>query len=245
MRVSQYIEILNRSLRDPKTNSLPVDEQELLGFLSTEVMYLSGEFDWDWAASTLRPAIRTKLGKRTYSLPIDFGLNFAKGADDGGGQGTRSRIFTITLNDLNGETPLEYRSPARFYSLNLTAESNARPNIYTIRTSPLDGKRLLDLSPPPDSNGDTGYYEVNGLYVPVNWSFEDEDLMLPIPGNSAILHHRVLAKVYELRDPNLHAFHMREADRARRTLMMQQARGRDTRIAVKVRRGRYSLVRGR
>ena len=242
MRVSQYIEILNRSLRDPKTDSLPVDEEELKGFLSTEVMYLSGEFDWDWAATTLRPAIRTKTAKRTYTLPTDFGLNFSKGADN---EGTRSRIFTVTLSDGNGETPLEYRSPARFYSLNLTAESNSRPNIYTIRTNPVDGRRLFDLSPPPDANGDTGFYEVNGLYVPVDWSFEDEDLMLPVPGNSAILHHRVLAKVYETRDPNLHRFHMGEANRARMTLMMQQARGRDTRVAVKVRRGGYSLVRGR
>lgn len=241
MRVKQYIEILNRSLRDPQTNAVPVDPQELLELLSTEVMYLSGEFDWDWAGSTLRPAIRTKTSKRTYTLPIDFGLNFARGADGGG----RDRIFTITLNDTNGETPLEYRTPARFYSLNLTAESDSRPNIYTIRSGPLDGRRLLDLSPPPDSNGDTGYYEINGFYVPTDWAFEDEDYMLPVPGNSPILYHRVLAKVYEQRDTNLHRFHINEATRAKSSLLMQQARGRDSRIAPRVRRGRYSLVRGR
>ena len=239
MRVSQYIEILNRSLRDPKNDSLPVDEEELLALLSTEVMYLSGEFEWDWAGSPIRPAVRTKLAKRSYALPKDFGLNFARGADGGG------EIFTVTLSDGNGESPLEYRTPARFYSLNLTAESNSRPNIYTITTSPLGGGRLMQLSPPPDANGSTGYYEVNGFYVPTDWAFEDEDFMLPVPGNSPILYHRVLAKVYEQRDTGLHRFHLGEADRARMSLLMQQARGRDTRIAPRRRRGRYSLIRGR
>lgn len=239
MRVSQYIEILNRSLRDPKTDALPVDEDELIAILSTEVMYLSGEFDWDWAGSPIRPAIRTKLAKRDYALPTDFGLNFARGADGGG------EIFTVTLDDGNGEAPLEYRTPARFYSLNLSAESNSRPNLYTITTGQLNGKRMLQLSPPPDANGSTGFYSVNGFYVPTDWAFEDEDFMLPVPGNSPILHHRVLAEVYRTRDPNLQRFHLGEANRARMTLLMQQARGRDTRIAPRVKRGRYSLVRGR
>ena len=46
-----------------------------------EVADLSGEFDWDWAESPIRPAIRTKAGQRDYTLSSDFGFNFARGGD--------------------------------------------------------------------------------------------------------------------------------------------------------------------
>ncbi len=47
-----------------------------------EVAYLSGEFDW--AGSPIWPAIRTKAGQRDYTLPSDFGFNFARGGDQSG-----------------------------------------------------------------------------------------------------------------------------------------------------------------
>lgn len=240
MRVKQYLENLNRSLRDPKTKQLPVDSQELIGLLSEELEILSGEFQWDWAASPIRPVIRTTVGKREYPLPVDFGLNFARGADRSG------EAFVVTLSDTNSETLFSYESPARFYSRNLLAESNNRPSVYTIRTDPMQGRRLLVMSSPPDSNGDTGYYEVNGLYVPTTWHFDDDDQILPVPGNSALLKHRVLARVYEKRDKGLHAFHDQMARRALSSLLMQQARSRRTRIAPRLSRRQsgntYSLL---
>ncbi len=227
-------------MRDPKTKQLPVDSQELIGLLSEELEILSGEFQWDWAASPIRPAIRTTTGKREYALPADFGLNFARGADRSG------EAFVVTLSDTAGESLFAYESPARFYSRNLLAESNNRPSVYTIRTDPTTGRRLMVMSSPPDANGDTGYYEVNGLYVPTTWHFEDDDQILPVPGNSALLKHRVLSRVYEQRDKGLHAFHDSMARRALSSLLMAQARSRRFSIAPRLSRRQsgntYSLT---
>jgi len=243
MRVRDYIERLTRSLRDPGTKDAPLDKQQLMAILSEELEYLSGEFQWDWAASTIRPAIRTVVGKREYSLPIGFGLNFARGADRQG------EAFTVTLSDASNEGLLRYESPARFYSRNLLGESNNRPSLYTIRTDPMQGRRLMVLSSPPDANGDTGYYEINGLYVPENWNFNDADQMMPVPGNNPLLKHRVLARVYETRNRELHAFHVRQGQHALSKLLLLQARSRRTRLSPKLSRTQsgntYTLVRRR
>jgi len=243
MRVKDYLERLTRSLRDPKTKETPLDKVQLAEVLSEELEYLSGEFQWDWAASPIRPAIRTITSKREYVLPIDFGLNFARGADRQGD------VFTVTLSDISNEALLRYESPARFYSRNLLGESNSRPSVYTIRTDTLSGRRIMVLSSPPDANGDTGFFEINGLYVPVIWDFDDFDQMLPVPGNNALLKHRVLARAYEGLNPDMMAFHNAMAVRALSQLLMQQARSRRTRISPKLDRNQagnsYSLIRRR
>jgi len=243
MKVKQYLEILNRSLRDPKTKDVPLDKIQLAELLFEELEYLSGEFQWDWAATPIRPAIRTQTSKREYPLPRDFGLNFSRGADSSG------EVFTVTLSDTSSEVPIAYESPARFYSRNLLGESNSRPSVYTIRTDTIGGMRIMVLSSPPDANGDTGFYEINGLYVPTEWKLSDYEQMLPVPGNSALLKHRVLARAYEKINPDLMGFHLGQATRALSILLMAQARSRRTRIMPKLNRSAsgssYGLVRNR
>jgi len=244
MTVREYIERIERSLRDPVTKELPLPSAELIDVLSDEVAVLSGEFDWDWAGSPLRPAIRTQTGKRIYPLPVDFGFNFVRGGDQGG------EIFTVTLDNTTSETPLQYLSTARFYSRNLVGESNGTSTLYTIRTEIASGRRQMVLSPPPDANGSVGFYHINGLYVPSDWKFEDSDYVLPVPGNSNLLLHRVLAEVYRPRDDRLHRFHVAAANRAMSKLILQQARGRHHRFAPKLsrrnsNRNSNSLIRGK
>ena len=244
MTVREYIEKIERSLRDPVTKELPLPPAELIDVLSDEVAVLSGEFDWDWAGSPIRPAIRTKTGERTYSLPGNFGFNFARGGD------TSGEIFTVTLDNSTSETPLQYLSTARFYSKDLVGESNGTPTTYTITTDYTSGGKQMVLSPPPDANGDTGYYQVNGLYVPTDWKFEDSDYLLPVPANSNLLLHRVLAEVYRPRDDRLHRFHVAASNRALSKLILAQARGRSHRVAPKLsrrnsNRNSNSLIRGK
>ena len=241
MRVKDYLERLERSLRDPKTKKTHLDKPQLAELLFEELEILSGEFQWDWAATTIRPAIRTRTGKREYVLPRDFGLNFARGADRSGSP------FTVTLSDISSEAPINYESPARFYSRNLVGESNSRPSVYTIITDSMSGQRKMVLSSAPDSNGDTGHYEINGLYVPVEYQFSDDSQILPVPGNSSLLKHRVLARAYERLDRGLMEFHLGQAQRALSNLLMAQARSRRTRIMPKLNRtnsgNSYRLVR--
>lgn len=244
MTVRQFLENLERSLRDPVTKEVPVTTDELLDVLAQEVSLLAEEFDWDWAGSSLRPAIRTKTGERTYALPSDFGFNFARGGD------TSGEIFTVTLDNTTSETPLQYLSTARFYSRDITGESNGAPTTYTIRTDYQSGRRQMVLSPPPDANGSVGYYHINGLYVPGDWHFADTDYMLPVPGSSNLLFHRILAEVYRPRDDRLHRFHVAASNRAISKLILAQARGRRHRVMPKLsrrnsNRNANSLIRGK
>jgi hypothetical protein len=243
MRVKDYLERLSRSLRDPKTKEVPFDKQQLAEILFEELEYLSGEFQWDWAATPIRPAIRTQASKREYVLPVNFGLNFARGAD------SRGAAFTVTLSDTTSEAPITYETPAKFYSRNIVGESDSRPSFYTIRSDGLSGRRIMVLSSPPDANGSVGYYNINGLYVPMVWELNDHEQMLPVPGNSSLLKHRVLMRAYETLDPRLHQFHDLESRRALSSLLMAQARSRRTRLMPKLNRtasgNSYGLVRNR
>ncbi len=226
------------------TKELPLTSDELIDVLSDEVAILSQESDWDWAGSALRPALRTKTGERTYALPPDFGFNFVRGGDQGG------ELFTVTLDNTTSETPLSFLSTARFYSRDLVGEGNGTPTSYTITTEHVSGRRQIVLSPPPDANGSVGHYNVNGLYVPSSWKFEDTDYVIPVPGSSNLLHHRVLAEVYRPRDDRLHRFHVAAANRAMSSMVLAQALGRRHRIMPKLsrrnsNRNANSLIRGR
>jgi hypothetical protein len=240
MIIRNYLDSIEDQIRHPITQKIPVDRWELLDILADEVRKLSGDFQWDWAATQLSPIIRTQTNKRRYLLPNSFGLNFARGAEDKGGE-----TFTVTLSDGSNEVSLTYEEPSRFFARNLEAESDATPSVYTIETIP-SGRRRIVLSPPPDSNS-SSHYTINGLFVPTDWYFEHHDFMFPIPGNSDVLDHRILARVFEDRDDNRFQIHNREAGRSVGRLLLSQARGRRTRISPRKSKyatgNSYTLVR--
>ena len=161
------------------------DRRMLLQWMSAELNELVSKTpNFDFWIVQLEPAIRTQEGKREYDLPDDFGLNFARLDTD---------KWACNLDDGNNETNLPYKPLKDFYNQNLTAESNARPACYTIRTRP-DGRRLLVVSPPPDSNSST-YYEIDGLYARNDWELKDEDVLPPVPGQFAILKYAVMRRI--------------------------------------------------
>ncbi len=240
MLVRQYLDRLDDQLRDPFTRLLAIDRWELLDILSVECQYLSGEFQWDWAARYLPKIIQTYTGKRAYLLPDDFGLNFARGSDRSG------KIFTITLDDGSNESPLEFEDQARLHTRDLTAESNGKPARYAIRTRST-GQRELVLSPPPDSNS-SSHYTINGMYVPTDWTFDNQDTLLPVPDNSSVLEHRILARVYEgLEDDDRANRHEVKASRAQSALSVAQARSKSYQLRPKLSRfnsrNQYRLMR--
>ena len=240
MLIRNYLDSIEDQVRHPITRKNPVDRWELLDILADEVRKLSGDFQWDWAATHLNPLIQTRTGTRSYLLPKGFGLNFARGAEDRGGE-----TFTVTLSDGSNEVPLTYNEPARFYARNLEAESNSTPSVYTIDTLP-SGRRRMTLSPPPDSNSDS-QYTISDLFVPTDWYFENHDFLFPIPGNSDVLDHRILARVFEDRDESRFLIHTRGAIEGRDRLLLAQARGRRTRISPRKSKyatgNSYTLVR--
>jgi hypothetical protein len=52
----------------------------------------------------------------------------------------------------------------------------------------------MHLDPPPDANGDTGYYEIGGLYQRTDWALEEQSSLPPVPSNSPILRYAVLRR---------------------------------------------------
>lgn len=217
MLIRQYLDRIDDQIVDPITRILPVDRWELLDILSVECQYLSGETQFDWAARYLPKIIQTYTGKRAYLLPEDFGLNFARGAERSGAN------FSITVNDGSNESPLQFEDQAKFHTRNLTAESNGSPSRYTIRTRNT-GQRELVISPPADSNSDA-HYTINGLYVPTDWTFENQDMLLPIPENISVLEHRILARVFgQLEDERRSIKHEVKALEGRTMLRLNQAK---------------------
>lgn len=222
MKIRQFLDRIDDESRDPITRIVPVDRWQQLDIFGREVQKLTSEFPWDWAAVYLDPIIITQVGKRNYQLPENFGMNFARGSDQGGND------FTVTLNDGSNESTLEYREPGRFYARNLTAESNSRPTVYTIGNN-IAGRREVLLAPPPDTNSDS-QYTLNGLYVPTDWTFDNQDILYPVPGNSAILEHRILAQIFQGRDADRRREHLLLADSAKNDLGLSQARGKSYKI---------------
>ena len=227
MLIRAYLDRLEGQVRDPLTRLPFADRWNLLSILSQEVRLLSGKYQWDWALSALRPIIKTSTGNRDYTLPENFGFNFARGVED-----TDGHQFTVTISDGNSETPLEYVDPGAFYGMNLTAESNATPTKYTLRNS-TSGRRILALSPPPDSNSDS-HYTINGLYSPTDWVFENHDILMPIPGGTDLLEHRILAQVFESRDTDRYVIHQNLAREAEGSLLLTQAKSKRPRLSPRM-----------
>ena len=175
----------------------PPDRGILLKWMSADVNYLSGECRADWFHMFLNPMIRTTSGTREYDLPENFPANFVPWAgsiaDDLSGDG--NELFCCKLSDGTNERIMTFESPVRFYSRNLTAESNGLPNVYTIASRPT-GRRFLLTSPPPDANGSVGYYSIGGLYEPTDWKIKEEQALPPIPGNLRILKAALLKRIF-------------------------------------------------
>lgn len=239
MKIRLLLDQVEDQIRDRITRELPVDRWELLDYLSNEVRILTGKSRFNWAASILRPAIQTTADEREYLLPENFGLNFMPG-------GSESEDFTVTISDGSNEIPIEFRSSERFYAMNLEAESNGRPSIYTIITDPLSGRRKIVLSTIPDSNSDSNY-GINGLYIPTDWLFENHDLVLPVPHNNDLVEQRILMRVFEDRDSERYAIHSRLAQSSMNSLMLQVAQSKKYRIIPKMSRSglgnSYEVVR--
>lgn len=239
MKIRQFLDQIEDHVRDRVTKELPVDRWELLDYLSNEVRILSGKFRFNWAASILRPAVKTKADEREYILPENFGLNFIPGGD-------QSENFTVTLSDGTNESPLRFISSERFYAMNLEAESSGRPSQYTIITDPTSSRRKIVLSTIPDSNSDSNY-GVNGMYVPTDWSFESHDLMLPVPNNSDLLEQRILMRVFENRDQQRFGIHAQMAQNSMDHLLLQVAQSKRHRFIPRLSRdgwrNSYKVVR--
>lgn len=175
------------------------DRFTLLEWMSSELNTLSSKLpDGDCFYIYLTPMIETVESTRTYDLPDEFPMNFAKltpGDDD----------FCCMLNDGTNDTPLHYKSPAQFYGKNLDAESNSTPSEYTIVTQSPRGNRAIVLSPPPDSNS-AADYTIGGLYHPTNWKLTEESALPPLPNNCAILKWGVLKTL----NPNLESNYKEE-----------------------------------
>lgn len=186
------------------------DRRMLLQWMSSELNDLSSKTpNFDFWLVQLEPAIRTQSGKRDYDLPDDFPFNFVRLSTD---------KWACNIDDGYNETNLPYVPLKDFYDLNLTAESNGKPSCYTIKTKP-DGRRLLVLSPPPDTNNSTyTYYEIDGLYCKNDWDLKDEDILPPIPGQFAILKYAVLRRIstdFEQKYIEAYAVLMNEMARSR------------------------------
>jgi len=174
----------------------------LLDWMSNELNELSGRISNAAVfAVHLEPAIVCTSGTREYNLPKDFPLNFLRKSGDS---------FVCMIDDGTNEVNLEYVSPEEFYTMDLIAESNAKPTKYTIVTTQV-GRRQLVLSPPPDDD-----YEIDGLYIP-DWDLADEDSLPPIPGNCMVLKYGVLRRLN--RD-----MHETDYQRAVAELMLEMAR---------------------
>lgn len=156
------------------------DRALMLKHMSFDLATLCGMEDWDWAMIAVDPVIKTITGKRDYDLPANFPDNFVRWGTPTG------QKWLCNLDDGVNDNPLDYVSPAQFYSMNLSGQTNSRPSKYTVLSNPAGGRRLY-LSPPPDANGSTTYYTIHGLYVPTDWALHDESNLPPIPGNCMIL----------------------------------------------------------
>ena len=186
-RAADILRDIEFELRDPATGQVRATRPLLLALMSEELRELTGMEAWDWAMVHLDPVVQTVTGTHTYDLPDNFPENFVRYGGDSG------ESWVCKLDDASNESLLTYKPPTEFYSQNLRALSNGRPESYTIVTSAA-GRRQIRLAPPPDANG-TSNYTIDGLYIPTDWTLDEESQIPPIPGNSAILKHAVLRRL--------------------------------------------------
>jgi hypothetical protein len=159
------------------------DRFDLLNWASAELNKISGEYDADCFYTYSEPIASLVVGTRNYDLPANFPMNFAKAAGDQGDK------FCCMYDDATSETPLDYMTNTRFYSMNLSGESNGTPSKYTIISSP-NGRKQISLSPPPDAAN-----ELNGLYKPTDWDLKTMDDVPSLPANSHLLKYAVLRRI--------------------------------------------------
>ena len=167
----------------------------LLDWMSAELGELSFKIQADYFYVHLDPVLSLTTGQRAYKLPENFPDNFVRHAGErfyaplnlGGDK------WCCKLDDGTSEALLSYESPSQFFSKNLRAESNNRPSVYTILSTPV-GKRQLLVSPPPDANGTAGY-TIDGLYLPTDWKLSEYSSTPPLPANSAVLKYAVLRRL--------------------------------------------------
>lgn len=214
MLVSKYIDDIQQS---PAYILMPAevrpDRRKLLAWMSSELNELAGQLpDADWFQVWLEPAISTSEGEREYDLPEDFPANFVRLDND---------RWACNLDTGTCESNLRYRSLREYYDQNLRAQSNGKPESYTIKTRS-DGRRQLVLSPPPDGNSGSGY-TIDGLYCPTDWTLSDEDEIPPIPNSLSILKWGVLRRINPELEPKY-----REAYSS---LLLEVARNRKIRLS--------------
>lgn len=142
----------------------PPDRAQLASLLTLGIRTLADEHP-DLFAVYAAPIVRTRQDQRFYPLPENFAFNFLKIP--------QSSFHLCMIDDGDSEVPLKYESNRQFFSRNLAGESNSRPSVYTV-VSGVSGRKELWLSPPPDAG-----YDINGLYVPSDMSWEDEEQMIP------------------------------------------------------------------
>ena len=164
------------------------DRAILLLWLGSELAELTSRAEFDWSYRHVDPAVSTITGTRAYALPSDFGDNFARNAGDSGDQ------WCCLIDDGTNETLADYLSPVQFRSKNLRGTGNGRPSEYTVMTTP-SGAREIWLYPTPDANGSTGFYTVDGLYQPTEWTITERDGLPSIPGNNPVLKYALLRRI--------------------------------------------------
>lgn len=196
------------------------DKYDLLAWMSAELNKLSAEMEHDCFYINLSPIVTTVVDQRFYDLPDNFGLNFAPaGGEEGEG-------YCCSIDDGSSESAMTYMSATRFYSLNLAAESAAKPSFYTIVTKP-NGFKQIGFSPLPEDE-----YDINGLYKPTNWDLKTMEDLPPIPHNCAVLKYAVLNRIDKKRWEN-------DYSNARAICYMELARSRKVRLIPSLRREHY------
>ena len=211
------------------------DRATLLKYMSADLNEITGLVEWDWAVIYLDPVIRTETGTASYTLPEDFPDQFIRYSGEDGDR------YCCKLYDGSTETLLTYKSPAQFFGLSLSSATNSKPADYTL-VSTSAGRRQIRFNPPPDANGDTGYYEIQGAYIPTDWKLADDRNLPPIPGNSAVLKYGVLRRF----DSRTFTPLFQEA---KAILMLRAAKARPSKISLWTGQATgtydYSLMRGR
>lgn len=210
MTGSQILDAVERSFLSSSRSRVSAPERDiLLDELNDGISEIISITDWDWAQVVLRPTIGLQQGKREYQLPPNFGDNFVRYAFH---DGTKWACKMIDQTNLT-EQFLDYLSPVQFYNRKVVTTTQGVPRYYTILSLP-SGMRQMVLDQPPDST--YADWVIGGNYVPTDWLLEEEGLLPPLPGNSAVLKYWLLKRVFswpEYKDLQLLQFYSSEYDK--------------------------------
>lgn len=185
MTVDKLLDQIERRADSMLTGKAPVNRLELLSLLEDELEELLSMDQFSWAQKILDPMIQTEPGVRDYLLPNDFPDNFMRTGDSMTGEPKHS----VMLDDGSSNSYLTYESPQQFAMRDLSAETSARPEVYTIKTT-TSGK-FISLAPPPNTTD----YTISGSYIPSHIRLEPSTDVAPV---SEVLRYGVLRRL----DPN-------------------------------------------